>query len=217
MTTLSGTITSPPLSKGFDTDDVISAAAATDAYQRGYRFCLRYLALGTEQGSSDLSQTEAQDILDAGLALMAVQHVNYAGWSPTASLGKTHGTNAAANAQSVGLPAGINLWCDLEGVSTKSSAQDVIDYVQAWHTAVAQAGYVPGLYVGPNGGLTGDQLYYSLSLQHYWRSGSIVPAVSVRGYQMWQSGKDTIDGRRVDVDYASSDQLRGQVLWLAPS
>jgi hypothetical protein len=65
-------------------------------FSRGYRFCIRYISRTPESrqhheenGTPDLSEDEAQDILNAGLALMTVQHVAATGWVPTMSLGKT--------------------------------------------------------------------------------------------------------------------------------
>jgi hypothetical protein len=77
-------------------------------------------------------------------------------------MGQQDGTNTASNAQSVGFPGRVNLWCDLEGVNEETTAQDVIDYCNAWYTAISTAGYVPGLYVGSDAILTGQQLYDDL-------------------------------------------------------
>jgi hypothetical protein len=167
----------PPSLLGFDSDSIVSAALAQQFCSEGYKFCLRYFSLGGQESPQDLSTQEATDILDSGLALMPVQHVRKAGWLPNGTLGQQYGQDAAANAQSVGFPSGINVWCDLEGAGSAASAHDVIDYCAAWFAAVYAAGYVPGLYVGSAEVLTGPQLY-SLPFQHYWRSQS-----SVRMYQ----------------------------------
>jgi hypothetical protein len=103
---------------------------------------------------------------------MAVQHVRDPGWRPTSSLGEQDGTNAANNALAVGFPPGVNVWCDLEGVNSSSTAQDVIDYCNSWYDAFSAAGYAPGLYVGANAVLTGDQLCYDLLFQHDCQSCS---------------------------------------------
>ena len=174
--TLSATVQSAPSGAlGFDADTVITSSAAQQFYGQGYKFCVRYISLGSGEDEGDLTPEEADDILGSGLALMAVQHVRDPGWSPNAELGQEDGTNTANNAQSVGLPAGVNVWCDLEGVSDETPAQDVIDYCNAWYTAVSAAGYVPGLYVGSDAILTGQQLYDDLSFEHYWQSCSEGP------------------------------------------
>lgn len=207
--------------KGFDTNTIITAAKAAQFKQSGYDFCIRYLSRATSQGGGDLSNAEALNILNAGLALMAVQHVaaNYPpGWAPTAALGTQYGTNAAGNARSVGLPAGINIWCDLEGVIPTTPAADVIAYCQAWHVAVKAAGYVPGLYVGVPCVLNSTQLYQNLSFQHYWHSLSgSTPDVAVRGYQMIQHFSNDVNGISIDSNTTQTDKKGGNVLWLQPA
>ena len=213
--TLPGTVkpASPGL-KGFDTNTIVTAQVAAEFKAQGYSFCARYLSRGASQGSNDLSNAEAANILNAGLALIAVQHVAAEGWVPSASLGTTNGTNAANNAASVGLPKGMNIWCDLEGVATGTASSVVIDYCQAWYTAVAAAGYAPGLYVGANCILSGQQLYSNLSYQHYWKSLSNVPMVATRGYQLIQGAETTVNGIGIDSDTTQTDNVGGAVLWL---
>jgi hypothetical protein len=214
--TLSGVIQPAPSGTlGFDSDTVITSSVAGQFMQQGYRFCLRYLSITAGESSGDLSATEAGNILSAGLALMPVQHVRSAGWNPTGSLGQEDGTNAANNAVAVGFPAGVNVWCDLEGVSSASSAQDVIDYCTSWFTTVSGPGFVPGLYVGANAVLSGQQLY-DLPFQHYWQSCSEVPALPVRGYQMVQTlVQEPVNGIGIDKDITQTDNEGGQALWLA--
>ncbi|MHC8306387.1 glycoside hydrolase domain-containing protein [Pseudomonas sp. PB3P13] len=218
MMPLSGTIQSAPAnSRGFDTDTVISSATAQQFAAQGYTFCIRYLSLGSGQDPGDLSSIEASEILASGLALMVVQHVDNPGWSPSQNAGQTNGNNAAANADTVGLSPGLNVWCDLEGVATSATAQDVIDYCSAWYNSVSAAGYVPGLYVGANAVLNGQQLY-DLPFEHYWQSCSEVPAVAVRGYQMVQTFvQNSVNGVGIDDDTTQTDQLGGQALWWTQS
>ena len=205
-----------PNLKGFDADTVITSTTAQQFVNEGYAFCARYLSLGSTEASGDLSNTEATDILNAGLSLIAVQHVLAEGWVPSAFLGAEHGHNAANHATSIGLPQGMNIWCDLEGVASGTSAATVVAYCQAWYKAVVDAGYVPGLYVGANSVLTGEQLYDDLSFQHYWKSLSNVPTPAVRGYQLIQSGTTTVNGVGIDGDTTQTDNLGGEVLWLSP-
>lgn len=168
MPTLSGVVQSAPRgTKGFDTDTPITASAAQQFRAQGYGFCVRFVGRLT-QHASDLSYAEAQAILDAGLALMVVQRVqSEVGWTPSGALGTTYGANAAAFAGQAGIPAGVNVWLDLEGVAPGAAAADVIAYCESWYQGVAAAGYVPGIYVGWDPGLTAQQLD-SLPFQHYW-------------------------------------------------
>jgi hypothetical protein len=145
---------------------------------------------------------------------MPVQHVLDPGWSPTQALGQEFGQNAAANAQQIGFPAGVNLWCDLEGVAPQILAQDVINYCQGWYQAVDSAGYVPGLYVGAGALLSGQQLY-NLTFQHYWQSASSVPSLPGRGYQLLQLLPSiSLNGVPVDLDFCLADSEGGLPIWL---
>lgn len=212
--TLPGTVqNAAPGLKGFDTDTVISESTAQEFKNGGYAFCARYLSLDTPGSPNDLTNSEATGILNAGLALIAVQHVPGPGWSPTASLGTTYGSNAATNAKSIGLPKGMNIWCDLEGIASSTPAQNVIDYCNAWHTAVNEAEYVPGLYVGANCILNGMQLY-NLAFQHYWQSQSDVPVIPIRGYQLVQYATTEAYCVSIDTDTTQDDNEGGTVIWL---
>ena len=198
---------------GFDCDTTISALLAEQFYAQGYKFCFRYLSRDAES-ARDLSAQEATEILNSGLALMPVQHVRAPGWFPNQDQGQQDGQNAATNAQEVGFPAGVNVWCDLEGENSTAQAQNVIDYCEAWYEAVNLAGYIPGLYVGAGGLLTGQQLY-DLPFQHYWRSQSRVPDIPTRGYQVIQLFPSIqINGISVDVDILQNDKKGGQAQWL---
>ena len=202
--------------EGFDTDCPVRPGVARQFAAGGYSFCARYLARGERQGADDLSPLEAAGILAAGLALMAVQHVAAEGWTPGRELGKTYGSNAAAHALAIGLPAGINVWCDLECVATGTASADVAGYCEAWFEAVQAAGFVPGLYVGANCGLTAQQLLES-PFQHFWKSESKVPPLSGRGYQIVQSAvASPVHGLSIDRDVAQADRKGGRALWLAP-
>jgi len=187
---------------------------AQQFFAQGYKFCVRYLTLLGPQAPGDLSAPEATGILEAGLALMPVQHVREPGWSPSQDLGRQDGEQAAANAQQIGFPSGVNIWCDLEGVAEGASAQDVADHCNAWFDAVDAAGYVPGLYVGADAILSGRQVY-DLSFEHYWRSQSDVPDIPVRGYQLLQLAPSiAANGIGIDVDIAQDDNEGGQAQWL---
>jgi len=204
----------PDGSLGFDADSVVTLAVAQQFAAQGYTFCLRYLSLSHGQQHGDLSTSEASNILAAGLALMPVQHVARSPWFPTAALGQTNGANAASNAAAIGFPVGVNVWCDLEGVAAGTDPADVIGYCNAWFSAVSNAGYVPGLYVGANAILDGQQLY-DLPVEHYWKSESIVPALPVRGYQMVQKMvHGTVNGIGIDSNTINTDSKGGRPIWL---
>jgi hypothetical protein len=212
---LPGTIQpAPDGALGFDADTPISTAVAGQFFAQGYKFCLRYVSLGRGRSKGDLSAAEARRILASGLGLMPVQHVRGSPWAPTAALGNTDGTNAAANATAVGFPPGVSLWFDLEDVEIGAAVADVTAHCNAWYDAAFAAGYIPGIYVGANAVLDGEQLY-SLKFQHYWKSMSRVPVLPERGYQMVQSlVPESVNGIGIDRDVTHTDEKGGQALWL---
>jgi hypothetical protein len=214
--TLAGYVQSAPSGMlGFDADTPIKSDIAEQFYNSGYRFCLRYLSLGGAESSGDLTVEEVEGILNAGLALMPVQHVRRAGWLPCGNLGAEYGTHAGSHAKSIGFPAGVNLWCDVEGISSSTTAADVIAYCDAWYDAVLAAEYVPGLYVGANSILSGEQ-FSKLKFQHYWKSESKVPDLPGRGYQMIQTlVEQPVHGIAIDKDETKTDSKGGQANWLA--
>jgi hypothetical protein len=213
--TLDGTVRSaPPGLMGFDANTVLSPATARIFFASGYKFCFRYISR-TDEPPSDLGPQEAEDILSAGLALMPVQHVRPGTWVPTDALGMQDGSAAAKNADAVGFPPGVCVWCDLEAVELNAAPQDVIDYCNAWFGAVNSVGYLPGLYVGYQSLLSEQQLF-QLSFTHYWRSQSNVPNVGGKGYQVLQLYPEIpINGIRIDVDVTQNDYRGGQAKWLA--
>jgi hypothetical protein len=202
---------------GFDASVPISAKAAAEFRQSGFAFCLRYLSRSTPQASGDLTSGELNGLLDGGLAVMAVQHVTGEGWVPTGDLGTQYGNSAAANASQAGLPPGVTLWLDLEGIQSGVNRADVISYCNNWFGIVLSAGYEPGIYVGANCGLEGDDLYWQLTTRHYWRSGSDVPDLPHRGYQLVQritQSPDIVNGIDIDRDVTYFDEFGDSVTWL---
>jgi len=65
------------------------------------------------------------------MALFVVQHPFRPGWVPTVKLGHTFGANAAAYAGDAGLPSGVNVFLDLEGVKDGTPESDVVDFCKA--------------------------------------------------------------------------------------
>lgn len=200
---------------GFDADSKLSADRAIAFYHTGYRFCIRYLSRLDEESDSDLTRDEVMDILESGLALMAIQHVSQPGWLPSAALGGGYGEYAAAHARALGLLPYVNIWLDLEGINSAATDEAVIEYCQSWYQAVTEAGYTPGLYVGAGSILDGSALYADLPFQHFWRSESQVPDVDQRGYQLVQKRYgEPVNGINIDQDVTQEDELGNSVLWM---
>jgi hypothetical protein len=185
---------------GFDANTKLTAATAKALREAGFRFAVRYLSRKAKPSSKDLTADELNVILDAGLAVMAVQHVAPDGWTPSDTLGVEYGGHAAAHARTVGLVEKSSVWLDLEGVAAGTAADAVIAYCNAWFREVESAGYTTGVYVGANSILTGDELYLRLKTKHYWKSGSSVPDIPHRGYCMVQhiTPNDKVGGVEID-------------------
>lgn len=177
----------PDGARGWDCNEVIGASEARLMKAAGFSFAVRYVKRDRPH-AWDVSQNEILSLLNAGLGVMLVQHVAPPGWLPTASLGMIYGETAAEEAHAVGLPFGVNLWCDLEGVRTGASHADTIAFCNEWHEAVERRGFLPGLYVGDQPGLTPTELYRELRFTAYWQAYNLatVDGPIVRGFQMKQ-------------------------------
>ena len=130
----------PPGVHGFDANSVLNRRTCEAAKARGFAFCIRYVSRQDVQPKEDLSETEASIILDAGLALMPVQHVASENWSPSQALGTRNGKNAAKHAQQIGFPEGVNVWLDLEGAKASTPHETMIAYCNAWFAEIEEAG-----------------------------------------------------------------------------
>ncbi len=198
---------------GFDIDDPLDAATAKSYAAQGFKFCARYISRQAPTGGGNLTAEEAETILQAGLALTVVQHPPLAGWTPTQALGTAWGANAANHAKQVGLPPGVNVWLDLEGIVAGVASDVIIAYCNAWFDALTAAGYQPGVYVGANSYLTPDELFLDLKTRHYWKAGGDIQQVSHRGYQLIQH----IVAGKIDRNVTQTDALGGTVIWLSPN
>ncbi len=207
---------------GFDTSAPLSSAQGTELRGLGYQFAIRAVGLSADPAPSwALSADEASALRAAGLGVGIYQ--SYRNTGITAQQGTDDGNGAVKQANSIGYPAGAVLWCDLEG-SYSVSSDTLIAYLNNWWTAVSGAGYLPGIYCGPQSILSGQQLYSSLEFQHYWMSAANVPDIPTRGYQMYQllpylssmRGGFPVAGTAIDVDIVASDHEGGMpIFWSA--
>lgn len=216
MNELNGTIqASPDGATGCDVNFPISEHFAQAIINTGRTFCIRYIprAHGSNSGG-DLTNAEAALIINAGLALMVVQHVANEGWEPTEELGAAYGSYAATYCKDVvGLPTGVNVWLDLEGVNANAAKADVIAYCKAWYNAVNAAGYVPGVYIGWQV-IINNQEAYDLPFCHYWKAYNADVTPATRGYQMIQGTQVPIGGIEVDPNTIKTDNRGTTPVWL---
>jgi hypothetical protein len=215
--------TAPSRVKGFDTNVVVTPNAAAAFVAHGYRFCIRYVGR-RKASANDLTHDEGASLLEAGLGLMVVQHVESEdGWTPTPDKGGSYGAEAAKECNQIGVPSGVCVWCDLEGVALGTAAEDVVGFCNAWHSAVAAEGFVPRLYVGWHPGLNRTQLYRSLRFTHYWGAYNLNSdqAPAVRGLQMKQAESKPLDhvpsfDFLFQTDLIRADALGGRPTLVAP-
>lgn len=201
--------------KGFDCNCKLSYDLAKKFKQDGYQFAIRYVGR-LQQADFDLDAQEVKDILRAGLQMGIVQHCLNPGWTPTLELGRQYGTNAGKFAKECGYKGGCINYLDLEGIKSGTPKQQIIDFCNAWYDEVLKAGYVPGIYIGFDMFLSGEDLYKSLKFQHYWKSFSQVPDVAKRSYEMWQERQITANGILIDPDEVIEDKLGNTPVFMIP-
>lgn len=202
-------------SKGFDVNTPLTPGQAAAFKSAGYTFAIRYLPRTPSLVAGNLTAQEIEIILSAGLSIGAVQHVAMPGWMPNAALGTSYGEYAAQCAKQIGLPAGMNIWLDLEEVATASTVEDVSAYCRAWYNEVAGSGYHPGLYVGWGIKLNSQQLY-ELPFKAYWKAYNADTSVATRGYQIVQHTQKTLSGIPYDPNTVAADNIGDLPIFLSP-
>ena len=203
--------------KGLDRSATI-ADAAPELFAQGFRFAIRTLGLpGGSVGT--LTQEEIAAIHAAGIALGASQVIRSSGF--TDAQGTADGAFAASEAKRLGFPTASVLWFDLEGTYGGEAAQSLITFINNWAAAVVGAGYLAGLYNGPEHVLNGFQISGLPQFHAFWQAGALVPQVA-RGYQIYQllpanTVITGVNGRvNIDVDVVQTDFKNGAPSFWAP-
>ena len=177
---------------GADMDTVLDAGRAQGLKDAGLSFVVRYL--------TSLTLGEVADILGSGLALSVVTYAD-----------QFDGGAAVATLQALGLPPGLTVWLDVEGIAPEVTPSTLIGEINAWAAALSAAGYMPGEYVGANSCLTSSELY-ALGVVRYWkgmsqlydRNGMLIEPQC--GWCLEQKYPTiTIAGTKVDIDYVGYD------------
>lgn len=213
---MSGIVKKAVPCNAFDVNQTISATEAIAFKNAGYECCIRYLPRTSALTEGNLTGVEIEAILAGDLNLMAVQHVAEPGWIPTGELGAEYGEYAAKYANQIGLPRGINMWLDLEEVHASSTSQDIIDYCHAWFNSIEEEGWIPGIYIGWQVGLSDRQLY-DLPFQHYWKSYNCDQSIPTRSWQIVQHTQNSLNGIAFDPNTIQKDNLGDLPIWLSPS
>lgn len=208
----------PDGARGFDVNTPLTAITAQAFVEAGFAFVARYVPRVAPH-ANDITPTEANLIVGAGLGLLLVQHVeSESSWLPSSDKGMAYGAVAASHAQHVGLPPGATVVCDLEGVAMDTEHEVVIDYLKHWYAPVNAAGYLPALYVGWRCGLTPDELYRRTPFARYWGAYNldVDQRPAVRGVCLQQHAAKPGDvpngvGLEIDCDTAMPDALGGRM------
>jgi Rv2525c-like, glycoside hydrolase-like domain len=214
--------------RGFDTNLALSAETAQAFKAMGYDFVGRYVRRLADATPSpnDLSASELDGLLDAGLGVIPIQHVeSESAWIPSPAKGVQYGAGAVRACTELLIPRGAMVVCDLEGVIPAVSATEVDGYCRAWFAAVRSAGYVPALYVGWRAGLNAEQLF-QLPFERYAAAYNLdsdqYPAV--RGCCLHQRSARASDlppgaplrADQIDLQIAVDDALDGTAVALMP-
>ena len=204
----------------------MTPALARAFRDHGYDFCVRYVPRRADPPSTtyDLKAQQADMLLDAGLALLAVQHFEGEGWKPSEALGTEYGDHAAEWAlERIGFVGDVTIFCDIEGVAITTPEQRVIDYCHAWHASVLAAGFRPGAYLGSNARIPDGEVTSVLPFEHYWAAFNETFAIPGRGLQMKQlavGAKSPLRpkaaaGFRFQADRLQRDQADQIVRWFS--
>lgn len=186
--------------------DVIRRVVAQPVLGHPISFVWRYVRLPDNNPAEDIDRAELEAWLDAGVAVLLVQHCRGGVWQAFGTRGSKDGAAAASHAALAGYPQGAHLALDLESVA--NAGDDVVSHCNEWSALVRAAGYEPCVYVGFDCGLTPDRLFHDLTAERYW-SDFGAREVSVRSFCCKQFAQTTIAGVPVDPDHAYTDLLGG--------
>lgn len=195
----------PVATTGVDTSAGVNATQASAVRARGLKFIIRSL-ICPDSSIHPVAVTPAERdiLLGADLAIGFYQMFQTAKLTP--AQGDKDGKSAVLQLTNLGAPRGMTIYGDSEGQAFYSAQED-IDYWNAWSLAVKGGGFTPGLYVGPGPKMTGAQLGALPNVHAYWQSASFVPTPTPRGYQMYQLNPPNvvIAGRAFDLNCVQQD------------
>lgn len=207
----------PPGSTGVDTSGGVSSLQADSLAARDMKYVIRALTVpGGNVTPKIVTPSEVAVIRGAGLALGFYQMFQTVVLS--AGQGTVDGESAVSQMAALGAPQGMTVYGDSEGQS-QTSVQAEIAYWNAWGAAVAQGGYLPGLYVGPGPKMSGHDLGALQTIHAYWMAGAgAMPYPSPRGYQMFQLNPPNIviAGEAFDLGVTQQDFRGGLPAFWAP-
>ena len=124
---------------------------------RGVDFFVGYLGA--------INATRLGYVLDAGMAFMPV---TFAGEVFDGA------DDELAQLTALGIPEGCTVWLDVEGAKTLTTPiAQLTQQIDDWAAKIANAGYIPGMYVAPPQPFSGPELA-KLNVTRYWNSAGRV-------------------------------------------
>lgn len=145
------------------------------------------------------------------------------GFMPCTYADQFDGSTTVARLTALQLPKGCTVWLDVEGERICPPQIEPLllqAKINAWASAVIDAGYIAGLYVGAPQPLTSAELY-ALKVTRYWKSASRILdrngqlAEPACGWCMFQSypSRDWA-GVWSDVDFIHQDYRQRLPSWV---
>ena len=194
----------PNLAKGWDVDAAVTADQVSCMKGAGYSYSLLYTDLTATDWKTTYAALKAN-----GMQAVLQQGFGSGLFTGDPSQGTaTANTNIAA-AQSVSYPKGADFFIDVE--STDTTHDNLVAWLNNWASAIAAAGYVPGIYSGVPSDLTAADLSPSVlpDVKVYWQSESDSAPDPAQGYVAVQTlgvVQACGIGSGVDVDTAYIDK-----------
>lgn len=198
--------------QGIDTAARLNAAQCKILRSEGISFVARYLVPETMWKA--LTAQEANDIRNAGLALMLCWEIGGEDLKQGAPKGAEHGKTARQLAEKLGVPGGVTIYFACDYNPPQSDYTAIEQYILAAQTALGNK-YVAGLY-GPLAIV--DFLSNRGTCKRFWQcvawSQYFSQNATVRQYQ-WSGSPDAVAmGAKVGVavDLNATETLYG--MWL---
>ena len=150
--------------------------------------------------------------LGGGVTAQSVQAITNAGlgFLPVTFADRFDGEQTVAECHALGLPDGVTVFLDVEGIGPSITAAQLMMKIADWAHPVADANYIPSMYVGWKALLTSAELY-ALPVYRYWKAFSRIldrngqPAEPACGWSVIQSPTTTRAGVQVDIDFVTGD------------
>jgi hypothetical protein len=213
------TIGPAPVCLAVDLLEPLTPSAITAIKSVGARVAFRY--------ANNLRLSELVMATDAGLGIGIVGESRPPGWNPTQATGQQDANVFLDRVHGVlALPTGLTLFDDIETPNSAADSNDLIAHVDNCSLALAQAGDIPGVYVGADALLSSYEWGVRPNIHAYWKAASLIVdrngflvEPQPRGWQIIQALPLDMElsaaGPQVDIDLIQQDR-RGsspKVVW----